>query len=76
MEPYVLPSARKHGVTDGQILHAYRNAVDFFLEDDLMVVIGSDETGLLLEVGFSRSRSGRAVVHAMPTRRKYLRGRA
>ena len=80
MNPLVLPSARRHGISDHDILHAYRNAVDFFPaedpEEDLMTVIGPDESGRLLEVGFRRARSGRRlVVHAMPARPKYLRRR-
>lgn len=80
MSPLVHPSALRHGVSESDILHAYRNAVDFFPAEDpeaeLMTVVGADESGRLLEVGFRRSRSGRrVVVHAMPVRRKYLRRR-
>lgn len=74
------PSARRHGVSERDILHAYRNAVDFFPaddpEEDLMMAVGADESGRLLEVGFRKTPSGRRVVfHAMPARPKYLRRR-
>jgi len=73
MDPLILPSALRHGVTERDILHAHRNIVGHFLEDDIVILIGPDETGRLLEVGVSKLRSGREIVHAMVARQKYLR---
>ena len=36
------------------------------------MLIGPDESGRLLEVGVSRSRPGRVIVHAMTARQKYI----
>lgn len=73
-EPLILPSAHKHGVTDDDMLHATRNTVDAFAQDDEMtMLIGPDQAGRLLEVGLIQSDHGPVIVHAMPTRKKYHR---
>jgi hypothetical protein len=76
VDPYVAESARKHGVADADIVHAYANAVAAFeLDDDDLdvMLIGADTAGLLLEVGVVESDDGDIVVHAMTARDKYLR---
>ena len=51
MDPVVLDSARKHGITDDDMVHAYRNPIRVFALDDLRMLIGADHAGRLLEVG-------------------------
>ena len=72
MEPVILVSARKHGISDNDILHAYRNPIRFFHLDDLIMLIGPDESARLIEVGVARSEGIEFIVHAMTARRKFL----
>jgi hypothetical protein len=74
VEPVVLASARKHGIDDYDMLHAYRHPIRVFEFDDLTMIIGGDRTGRPLEVGVVRSAEGvEFVVHAMTARPKFLR---
>ena len=76
MQPIILPAARKRGIADEDLLHAIRNAVRVFEQDDDMTMhIGPDRSGNLLEVGTIQATDFDAtlVAHAMPARDKYLR---
>lgn len=73
MDPVVVASARKHGVSDTDMLHAYRNPVRVFDLDDLVLLIGADESGRLLEVGVATAEGLEFIVHAMPARPQFLR---
>lgn len=71
----VIASAKRHGVTDANMLHAFRNPVRTFrVGEDMTMVIGADTAGRLLEVGVveSRDEPGLVNVHAMPARQKFL----
>lgn len=74
-EPIILNSAYRHGVTDEAMLHALRFPVRHFAQDDSMIMfIGPDETGTLVEVGVIEWHDIIAIAHAMrPARTKYLR---
>jgi hypothetical protein len=74
-EPVIASSARKHGVEDEDLLHAYRNAIDAYaLEEGLIMLVGPALTGALLEIGVARSEEGTSViVHAMEARPRFLR---
>lgn len=74
-EPVIASSARRHGVDDRDMLHAYRNAIDAWaLDEGLVMLVGPDRSGALLEIGMVRSDDGTAViVHAMKARPKFLR---
>lgn len=73
-EPLILPSARKHGIADDEMLHAYRNYLDAIEQtDEMTMLIGPDQAGRLLEVGLLQSDRGPVIAHAMPARRKFLR---
>jgi hypothetical protein len=74
-EPVIASSARRHGVDDEDMLHAYRNATDAWaLDEGLVMLIGPDRSGALLEIGMVRGDDGTAViVHAMKARRKFVR---
>jgi len=73
--PIVWDSARRHGIPDDDILHAYRNPLWVEPVDDegLTMLVGPDRAANLLEVGVVDSDSGPVVVHAMAARDKYLR---
>lgn len=73
MDPVVVASARKHGVSDTDMLHAYRNPIRVFDLDALVMLIGADETGRLLEVGVATAEGVEFIVHAMPARPQFLR---
>lgn len=73
MDPVILASARKHGVTDNDMLHAYRNPIRVFDLDDLVMLIGADESGIALELGVATAEGFEFIVHAMPARPKFLR---
>lgn len=73
-EPIILPSAHKHGIPEEDVLHAWRNAVDVWEQDDEMtMLIGPDCSARLLEVGLVDSDQGPVIVHCMLARRKYFR---
>lgn len=75
-EPVILPSARRHAVSDDDMLHAWRNAIDAWeLDEGLTMLIGPDGSARLLEVGVVDSDDGPLIVHAQPARRKFLRRR-
>lgn len=75
---YVVRSALKHGVSRDDLVHAYNNFIDVFVQDDGVVMyIGPAHNGALIEVGVL-SASDRpeltVVVHGFkPARDKYLR---
>ena len=47
----MLASARKHGIQDDDVLHAYRHPVRVFEVGDLVLLVLGDRSGRLLEVG-------------------------
>ena len=73
MDPVIVASARKHGISDNDMLHAYRNPLRVFQVDDLVMLIGGDETGRMLEVGVVAAEGIEFIIHAMPAREKFLR---
>lgn len=75
MDPVILASARKHGISDKDMLHAYRNPIRVFQLDELVMLIGADESGRLLEIGVVKGESVDFIVHAMEARPRFLRRR-
>lgn len=73
MDPVIPASARKHGVADDDMLHAYRTPIRVFEFDDLTMLIGPDAAGRLLEVAIATAEGIEFIVHAMPARPKFLR---
>ncbi len=75
VDPVIFASARRHGVVDEDILHAYRNPIRWIdlHEDEITMLIGPDHTGRLLEIGVATGEGIEFVIHAMPARDKYLR---
>lgn len=54
------------------MLHAYRNPIRVFDLEDLVMLIGPDESARLVEIGVARSESIDFIVHAMTARRKFV----
>jgi hypothetical protein len=73
MDPVIVATARKHGVSDNDMLHAYRNPIRVFGLGDLIMLIGADEAGRLLEIGVATGEGVEFIVHAMPARPRFLR---
>lgn len=73
MDPVILASARKHGVADEDMVHAYHHPIRVLVLDDLTMLIGPDLSARLLEVGVSTREGIEFVVHAMPARPKFIR---
>jgi hypothetical protein len=73
MDPVILASARKHGVTDEDMLHAYRHPIRVFEFDDLTMLVGADPAGRMLEIGTATADGVEFILHAMAARPKFLR---
>ena len=74
MDPLIAPSARRHGVSDEVILHAYNHPIKAIdLDEGLTMLIGPDSAGGLHEIGVVSSDEGPVIVHAMPARPTFLR---
>ena len=72
----ILESARRHGISDADIRHAYRNAIGTFnLDNGSEMIVGVDYSGRYLEVGvgYSDYDGAEVIFHAMPARDEYLR---
>lgn len=72
--PLIAASARKHGIHDDDMIHAFNHPmfVDD-LDDGFVMFVGADTAGNLLEVGVVDSADGPIIAHAMSARPKYLR---
>jgi hypothetical protein len=72
-EPIISDSARKHGVTDEDMLHA-RNPIRIFeLDEGFTMIIGANRTAIVFEVGVVQASTAPVIVHAMRAREKFLR---
>ena len=72
--PLIVDSARKHGIADDGVLHAFHRAVSYEdLDEGLTVIIGPSRSAQLLEVGVIDTDHGPVIVHAMNARKKYVR---
>lgn len=65
VDPVILASARRHGITDDDMLQAYRNPVRVLEFDELAMLIGSDQAVRMLEVGLATAEGIELIVHAM-----------
>ena len=51
-DPIIAESARKHGVSDEDIVHAYANPIRVFeLDEGFTMVIGANQAAIIYEVG-------------------------
>ena len=74
MDPRIIDSARRRGISDDAILHAYSHPIRICELDDLTMLIGGDQAGRLLEIGvvFGEAEGVDVIVHAMAARQKFL----
>ncbi len=54
------------------MLHAYRNPTRVFELDDLIMLIGAEQSGRLLEIGVATAEGIDFIIHAMAARAKFL----
>ena len=72
----ILPSARRHGITDDDIRHAIDNAIAAINaphQPDFVMLIGPSATLTLLEVGVLSAEDNDYAIHARRARTKYLK---
>ena len=72
----ILPSARKHGVSDDDIRHAVNNAAAAITAPDQLdftMLVGAAPNGQLLEIGILSADDNDYVIHAMPARTRYVK---
>lgn len=73
-QPFIAPSAYKHGVDEETILHAFNHPIRVEdLDEEMTMLVGPDHAGNLYEIGVTSSSRGPVIVHAMAARTKYLR---
>jgi hypothetical protein len=73
-EPRIAVSARRHGVLDADMRHAFRHALWVHkLEEGFAMLVGPGRDGTFLEVGVVNPGSGDVIVHAMRARPKFFR---
>lgn len=73
-EPVIAPSARKHGIADADMIHAFDNPVLVeHIDEGFTMFIGGDRAGNPLEVEVIDSSDGPLIVHAMAARPHYQR---
>ena len=74
LEPLITASARKHGITDDDMLHAFNHPISYEdLDEGFVMIIGPTQSARLIGLGFIDTDHGPVIVHAMAARRKYLR---
>jgi hypothetical protein len=65
----------RHGVSEADAIHAYRNAiVRWKFEEEFEMFVGADWSGRLVEIGLVRRGGDLVLIHAMPARTKFLPG--
>jgi hypothetical protein len=73
-QPIIAESARKHGVSDEDMLQAYANPFRVFeLDDGFTMLIGANHAAVIFEVGVVDGTLTPVIVHAMRAREKFLR---
>jgi hypothetical protein len=73
MDPAIFESARRHGISDEDMLHAYRNSIwDWQRDDDFRMLVGPASDGKLLEVGVTERFEVETIIHAMLVRPMFL----
>ena len=70
----IAPSALKHGLSENDIIHAYRNPIRVWdLGEGFTMIVGPNRAAIFLEVGYVQGEQIDVVVHAMIAREKFLR---
>lgn len=70
-----ISSVRRHGFSDDDMIHAFRNHWRSFESNDVSVTVsvGLSRTGAPLEIGIVSDSAGEAIIHAMPARARFLK---
>ena len=72
--PLIAPSARRHGIPDADMIHAFDHPIFVDdLDDGFTMLVGADPAANLLEIGVVDASDGPIIVHVMPAGPKYLR---
>jgi hypothetical protein len=72
--PIALESACRHGISGPDMLHAWAFATDVFeLSEEMVLYVGPDRAGNMLEVGVVEWHEDWAIAHAMRARPRFLR---
>lgn len=73
-DPIIAGSARKHGVSDEDMFHAYANPIRVFdLDEGFTMIIGANRAAVIFEIGVVGGVTVPVIVHAMRARDKFLR---
>ena len=72
----IFRSAYRHGLSDGEIHHAWAHALGFYAidiehEPAKSLCIGPDTAGNLVEILYLQFEDGHVIIHAMPLRPKF-----
>lgn len=68
----IVPSARKHGVPDADLLHALANYMLVYEDQgEVAIFIGPARDGMILEIGVVLDDEDPRIIHAMRARPKY-----
>ncbi len=51
----IAPSALKHGLSEAEVLHAYRNPIRVWDLGDGFTMIGANAAAIILEIGSSKA---------------------
>jgi hypothetical protein len=75
MRPVIAESARRHGIVDEDMRHAYRQPIMMWdVDEGMQMLVGPTRAAVLIEVGVVHANDGTPViVHAMAARPKFLR---
>jgi hypothetical protein len=72
-DPFIAPSALKHGISREDILHSSRNPIRIFeLDENLYMIIGANQAAIILEVGVSVNSNRQIIIYAMNARSRFL----
>ena len=73
-EPIIAPSARRHNVSDEDMLHAYAHPIRVFeLDDGFTIIIGANHAAIVFGIGVVDGVEALVIGHAMRAREKFLR---
>jgi hypothetical protein len=73
LTPEILPSSRKHGISDEDMMHAFRYRIRERRLEEKFFVVGPDNSGNLLELIYKVTEESIVIFHAMKVRPKHLR---
>ena len=69
----IATNAFKHGISEEDIMRAYRNPSRAIFQGHRVLLVGGDRSGRLLEIGVEEGEEHDVIIHAMPAREQFLR---